>query len=205
MGYSDEEGELAVRIARAAMEAYLQGAASPSFSVPPAFHEKSGVFVTVRTHPRGDMRGCIGFPLSDAPLLDALIQAARGVTEDPRFPPLGRAEADEVTVEVSLLMPPERLEAKRPKEYLRAVRVGVHGLMAERGPYRGLLLPQVAVEEGWDEEEFLSQTCMKAGLLPDAWLEEGTHIYRFESEIFAETEPRGPVVRRVLGEAYVRP
>jgi len=73
--------------------------------------------------------------------------------------------------------------------------VGREGLIGERGLYRGLLLPQVPVEFGWDEEEFLSQCCIKAGLPPDYWLVEGTKIYKFQAIVFEEKSPRGPVER----------
>jgi len=98
----------------------------------------------------------------------------------------------EIIVEVTVLTPPERIEAK-PVDLPKHVEIGRHGLMIKRGPYSGLLLPQVAVEFGFDAEEFLSQTCMKAGLPPDCWLIEGTEVYRFEGQIFKEVEPRGDV------------
>lgn len=202
MRYEDREGELAVRIAREALEAYVEGRAKRSFEMPGRFQEKSGAFVTINVHPGGDLRGCIGYPQPFFPLLKSVERSAEGAAEDPRFPRLRPDELDRVTVEVSLLTPPELIEVKKPKELAKHVRVGVDGLSIAQGPYRGLLLPQVAVEEAWDASEFLSEACMKAGLLADAWLDASTRVYTFQAEIFREIEPRGPVVRRNLGAGH---
>jgi len=196
--YSDAEGELAVRMAREAVEAFTHGRPLAPFSVPASFERESGVFVTINNHPGEELRGCIGYPHPYFPLAKAIVKAAEGACEDPRFPKLAEEELDRVVVEVSILTPPELIEVKRPKDLLGTVRVGVDGLTVAQGRERGLLLPQVPVDWGWDAEEFLSQTCMKAGLLPDAWLEPDTRVYKFQSEIWTEAEPRGPVIRRVL-------
>ncbi len=204
MAYTTEEGELAVRIARDAVDAHATRRPSRAFPVPPRFNEKAGAFVTLNTHPEGDLRGCIGYPSPFFPLIRALVRAAEGACEDPRFPRLQGDEVDRIVVEVSLLTNPELVEVKKPRDYARAIAVGVDGLIAAQGKARGLLLPQVPVEWGWGPEEFLSETCLKAGLLPDAWLEETTRIYKFQSEVFAETEPRGAVVRRDLAAEHAR-
>ncbi len=99
---------------------------------------------------------------------------------------------DEIIVEVTVLTPPEKIDAK-PKDLPNHVEIGRHGLIVKMGPFSGLLLPQVAVEYNMDSEEFLSETCMKAGLPPDCWLT-GAEVYRFEGQIFKEKEPRGEVV-----------
>jgi uncharacterized protein (TIGR00296 family) len=104
------------------------------------------------------------------------ISAAR---EDPRFEPVRPAELDDLDVEVSVLGP---LEAIDPGD-AGAIEIGRHGLVVEQGPRRGLLLPQVATEWGWGPEEFLSQTCAKAGLPPDAW-RRGARVYRFAADVF---------------------
>jgi uncharacterized protein (TIGR00296 family) len=98
-----------------------------------------------------------------------------------------------------VLTPPELIEVKNPKEYRTKVKVGEDGLIVERGMYKGLLLPQVSLEWGWDTEEFLCQCCNKAGLLSDYWLREGTKIYKFQAIIFEEEKPRGTVVQKTLG------
>ena len=204
MLYSDAEGDLAVRIAREAVEAFVDKRPMRSFVVPPAFEEKAGAFVTLNVHPAGDLRGCIGYPEPFFPLLKSVVKGAEGAAEDPRFPPLPPEELSQITVEVSLLTPPVPIEARKPKEIPKQVRVGEDGLIVANGPFRGLLLPQVAVEWSWDAAEFLSETCVKAGLLPDAWLDESTRVKKFQAEIFAEAEPRGAVTRRVLGAAHAR-
>ncbi len=204
MAYTDEEGDLAVRIARDAIEAHVLDRPLRTFAVPPHFNEKAGAFVTINTHPEALLRGCIGYPSPFFPLIKALVKAAEGACEDPRFPSLQRDELDRVVVEASLLTRPEPIEVRRPKEYPKAIAIGVDGLIVAQGPARGLLLPQVPVEWGWGPEEFLSEACMKAGLLPDAWLDESTRISKFQSEIFTEVEPRGAVVRRNLGAEHAR-
>ncbi len=205
MRFSDAHGQLAVHVAREALEAHVERRPMRSFGLPPAFEEKGGAFVTLNLHPSGDLRGCIGFPEPFFPVAKAVMKGAEGAAEDPRFPPLRPDELDAVTVEVSLLTPPRLMEARKRKDMVRMVRIGVDGLKIARGPYRGLLLPQVAVEWKWSPEDFLSEACMKAGLLADAWLDEATRVYRFQAEIFGEVEPRGAVIRRELGAGHARP
>ncbi len=186
-----EEGRTAVRLARRAIETYLSERRVIRDRLTGVFEEKRGVFTTLTKH--GELRGCIGFPYPIKRLDEAIIESAiAAATEDPRFPPVRLEEMDEIIVEVTILTPPERIKAK-PVDLPKHVEIGRHGLMVKRGPYSGLLLPQVAVEFGFDAEEFLSQTCMKAGLPPDCWLVEGTEVYRFEGQIFKEVEPRGDV------------
>jgi uncharacterized protein (TIGR00296 family) len=202
MRYADAVGELAVQIARAAVDARVQGRSLHPFEVPPSFEEKSGAFVTLNTHPDGELRGCIGYPQPFFPLAKAIEKAAQAAaTEDPRFLPLRPEELDHVTVEVSILTPPRLIEVKKPKEMPARVTIGVDGLSVAQGPYRGLLLPQVAVEERLDPADFLSQACMKAGLLADAWLDPETRVYTFQAEVFTEATPRGPIVRRSMEAA----
>lgn len=199
--YSDEDGRLAVKLARAAIDYVVLDRDMPDIDLPGIFQEKSGAFVTLNTHPDHDLRGCIGYPTPHFPLAISIIKGAEGATMDPRFPPLGGDELDSIVVEVSLLTPPELIEVGNPKEYLEKVMVGRDGLIVEKGMSRGLLLPQVPVEWEWDVAEFLAHTCNKAGLLPDAWLDGSTKIYSFRGEIFSETKPRGEVIRKVLDGA----
>ena len=146
-----------------------------------------------------ELRGCIGYPEPVYPLVEATIKAAiAAATQDPRFYPVSLKELGHCIIEVSVLTKPELLKVDSPKEYPEKVEVGRHGLIVERGLARGLLLPQVPVDEGWTSEEFLSHTCMKAGLMPDCWLDEETKIYTFEGIVFAETSPKGEVVERSL-------
>src|SRR6266571_6305398 len=202
MSHADRDGELAVRIARETLEAYVVKRAKRVFEIPKAFEEKCGAFVTLNEHPSGLLRGCIGYPQPFFPLVKSIEKGAEGAAEDPRFPPLQPDEVDHITVEVSILTPPQLIEVKKPKELPKHLTVGVEGLSVAQGPYRGLLLPQVAIEYNWDASEFLSEACMKAGLLADAWLNTETRVYKFQAEVFGEVEPRGAVVRRNLGAAH---
>jgi uncharacterized protein (TIGR00296 family) len=197
--YTDEDGRLAIDIARKTIESYLKDETVPEFKVPEHFKNKSGVFVTLNRHPKHDLRGCIGYPEPHAPLIDAITDSAiNAATRDPRFPSVTLKEMDKIIVEVSLLTPPEPLEAKNPKDYLEKIKIGRDGLIVEKGMSRGLLLPQVPVEWKWDVETFLSHTCMKAGLSADCWLRSGTKFYRFSAEVFTEDEPRGTISKKIL-------
>lgn len=201
--FSDEDGRLAVRAARAVIESHVRKEAPPKLTLPADFKNKSGVFVTLTTHPAGDLRGCIGYPEPLLALEDALRDSAvSACSRDPRFPPVKPSELDGIRVEVSLLTPPEEIKVKKPSELPKQVKVGEDGLIVQRGWGRGLLLPQVPVEWGWDSEDFLTQTCLKAGLPPDAWLEEGTKVFKFQAEVFSEDGPRGEVRRRSLDEEH---
>jgi uncharacterized protein (TIGR00296 family) len=201
MMFSDKDGKQAVRIARAIIESHVNRVPVPKMEVPDVFTKKYGVFVTITTHPNDDLRGCIGYPEPILPLIDALKDAAiSACSRDPRFPPVTSDELDKVKVEVSLLTPPEEIKVKKQKELTSHISVGVDGLIMERGWARGLLLPQVPVEWGWNVEEFLCQTCMKAGLSPDAWLQSGTKVFKFQAEVFSEVKPRGEAIRRSLSD-----
>ncbi|TLZ44155.1 MAG: TIGR00296 family protein [Methanobacteriota archaeon] len=203
MRFADRDGELAVRIAREAIDSHLLGRAKRALDIPRSFEEKSGAFVTLNTFPVGELRGCIGYPQPFFALVKSIEKAAEAAaTEDPRFPPMRSEELDRVTVEVSILTPPRLIEVRKPKELPSRVTIGIDGLSVAQGAYRGLLLPQVAVEEGLDAADFLSQACMKAGLLADAWLDPETRVYTFQAEVFAEVQPRGSIVRRRLEAAH---
>ncbi|OGD47996.1 AMMECR1 domain-containing protein [Candidatus Bathyarchaeota archaeon RBG_16_57_9] len=201
--YSDEDGELAVRIARAVVEGLVQHTKFPLPKVPQSFSEKSGVFVTITTHPGDALRGCIGYPEPIMPLIDAIKDSAvSAASRDPRFPPVKPEELRTIKVEVSLLTPPTEIMVNKPSDLTKQVKVGEDGLIVQRGLARGLLLPQVPVEWSWDAEEFLCQTCLKAGLMPDAWLQQGTKVFKFQAEVFSEDEPGGAVRRRTLSEEH---
>jgi len=140
----------------------------------------AGVFVTIRIN--GRLRGCIGYPEPDLPLLTVVERCAvSAALSDPRFPPLNAAEWDEVDLELSVLGPIE------PVVDIAEVVVGRHGLIVESGRRRGLLLPQVAVEWKWDAAEFAAETCIKAGLPSDAW-QNGATLFKFEAEVFGDAD-----------------
>ena len=181
----------ALKLARKAIECYLENRKVIQDRLDGVFEQKRGVFTTLTKH--GELRGCIGFPYPIKRLDVAIIESAiAAAMDDPRFPPVILSEMDEIEVEVTVLTPPEKIEVE-PKDLPRFVEIGKHGLIVKMGVWSGLLLPQVAVEYNFDAEEFLSQTCMKAGLPPDCWLS-GAEIYRFEGQIFKEEKPRGKVI-----------
>jgi AmmeMemoRadiSam system protein A len=140
----------------------------------------AGAFVTLRI--KGELRGCIGYPEAELPLVAVVERCAvSAAISDPRFPPLSAAEWSDVDLEISVLGPIERVDD------IQQVVVGRDGLIVEFGRRRGLLLPQVAVEWSWDASEFAAQTCIKAGLPEDAW-QKGAKLFKFEAEVFSESD-----------------
>lgn len=193
-----KQGEFLVRSARKIISEKLEGRAV-KIEFPDWCSGKSGVFVTLTID--GDLRGCIGFCEAVLPLKDALSQAAVAAAfEDPRFPPLTKVEFERVTVEVSVLTEPEEIHVNEPAEYPGRVKIGEDGLIVRHGHYNGLLLPQVPVELGWEPEEFLAHTCVKAGLHPETWKEGTAKFYAFHAEIFSEEAPGGKIVKKKIQE-----
>lgn len=141
----------------------------------------AGAFVTLR-RADGELRGCIGYVEAPGTLEETVaLAAAAAATRDGRFVSVSPAELPELVVEISVLSAPVPISPE-------AVVVGRHGLIVEKGGRRGLLLPQVPAEQGWDREEFLEGTCRKAGLSAGAWREKATRLYAFEAEVFSESE-----------------
>jgi uncharacterized protein (TIGR00296 family) len=194
-----EEGKIAVRLARDALVSYIQNKKmTEQKELPPVFNEKRGVFVTI--HEEGELRGCIGYPEPVLPLGKAIVDSAiNACSRDPRFPCVRPSELQRVELEVTILTKPEPYDV--PKKRLpEIVRIGIDGLIVSKGMYSGLLLPQVAPEWGFDSLTFLGQTCMKAGLPPDAWLDEDTEIRHFEAQIFAEVAPGREVIEKTYAD-----
>ncbi|MCI4328938.1 MAG: TIGR00296 family protein [Thermoplasmata archaeon] len=199
----ESDGVQAVRMARSSIEAALSPGAprDPAFrwkgeTLPTLFDEPRGVFVTLKAGDTGSLRGCIGFPLPVYPLRVAVPRVAvAAALEDPRFPPVASAELPTLAVEVSILTVPERLPSEDPARRVDDVVVGRDGLIVDADGASGLLLPQVATEEGWDARTLLDQTCRKAGLPASAWRRSSTTVRRFAAEVFQETSPGGPVRR----------
>ena len=194
-----EEGKIAVRLARDALTNYIQSKKLiESKGLPPVFDEKRGVFVTI--HEEGELRGCIGYPQPVLPLGKAIIDSAiNACSRDPRFPCVRPSELPRTEVEVTILTKPEPYDLPK-KKLPEVVRIGKDGLIVSKGMYSGLLLPQVAPEWGWDSMEFLSQTCLKAGLPADAWLDEDTEVLHFEAQIFAEVAPGREVIEKTYAD-----
>jgi len=199
---SMDEGIKAVTFARNVVELYVKNNTLPQSKIGEAFTEKQGAFVTIHTYPKHDLRGCIGIPLPIMTLKEAIIEGAKSATRDPRFPPLEESELDSIIIEVTILTKPELIKVNKPEEYLSKIKIGRDGLIVEQGFFKGLLLPQVPIEQGWDIEEFLSHTCMKAGLMPDDWFNENTKISKFSGQIFTEIEPRGIIEEKKLDGSH---
>ena len=179
---NDEQKQYLLRIARATVEAAVTGGErSDLHTEDPALLEKRGAFVTLKHG--GDLRGCLGYVEGIEPLIEAVAENAEAAAlRDPRFAPVRASELPGILIEVSALTPLQLVEDPE------AVEVGAHGLMVCLGPNRGLLLPQVAEEWGWDREQFLQQTCRKAGLAPDEWNSPRAELYSFEAEVFGEED-----------------
>lgn len=194
------QGKFLVKFARGTIESQF-GSEPPEIpeNMREVMNEFHAVFVTLQTYPGHELRGCIGCTEPIAPL-GSLIKdiAISSAFRDPRFRPLKKGGMKSIIVEVSVLTAPELIKVDNPGEYPDKIRIGRDGLIAEAGVMKGLLLPQVPVEWQWDANEFLSHTCMKASLTPDSWLDKRTRIYKFNAQVFSETEPDGDVVERSL-------
>lgn len=196
---SKSEGEMAVRLARRAIQECLSNKKKiKPDNLPPVFREKRGVFVTLnKRSDTKELRGCIGRPYPVMPLGEAIIaSAANAALEDPRFDPVKKEELNDIVIEVTVLTVPKPINAK-PGDIPEKIVICRDGLIVATERSQGLLLPQVAVEHGFDAVEFLCQTCRKAGLMPDAWLT-GAKVYSFEGQIFEELEPGGGIREKLL-------
>jgi AmmeMemoRadiSam system protein A len=175
---SEPQKAALLSLARESVIATVARSALPS--LPVDLSDASGVFVTIKR--RGELRGCLGTLQCQRGLAAEVVRcAADAATEDPRFPPVSPDELSDLAIEVSVLGPLEPIDPMARD----AIVIGRHGLVAEQGFRRGLLLPQVATEWDWTVEQFLRQTCLKAGLAPDAW-QHGARISRFEAEVFGD-------------------
>jgi AmmeMemoRadiSam system protein A len=177
--YPDEERKLLLRLAHRAIAAKLRKEALDTSAPSARLAELRGAFTTL--HRNGKLRGCIGYILPLYPLYQTIADTAVAAAfHDPRFVPVTIGELPELEIEISVLSQPAPIE---PEE----VQVGRHGLIVTLGAARGLLLPQVPLEWGWDREQFLSETCHKAGLPPDAW-KHGARLEGFTAEVFGESQ-----------------
>lgn len=179
---SEEERAELLHLARDTIRSYLEERQIPAYQpIHEVFLRPGGAFVTLEE--QGKLRGCIGYTWAEDPIYETIQRAAvAAATRDPRFPPVQVGELDQITIEISLLSPMERVVD------VDDIVVGVHGLMIRQGYYQGLLLPQVAPDQGWNREEFLQGVCRKAGLPLDAWRDPATELYAFSAEVFGEEE-----------------
>jgi AmmeMemoRadiSam system protein A len=174
-----EQESTLLKLARRAIENHFGagGALKPGHK-DPAMKEKRGAFVTLKID--GELRGCVGYPLPVKPLDETIVEmAVAAASQDFRFAPLTIEEVDRARIEISVLSLPRQVLD------VGEVEVGRHGIIVSKGVHRGLLLPQVPLEYGWDRETFLSHGCLKAGLPGDAW-KKGAHIEVFEARVFSE-------------------
>ncbi len=174
-----EEERACLKLARETLERYFKtGEEMRSPIKSGRLKEKRGAFVTL--HVGGDLRGCVGYPLPVKPLDETIIEMAlAAATQDTRFAPLQTNELKKLKIEISVLGLPE------PVADPSQVQVGCHGIIVSKGFYRGLLLPQVPVEQGWDRETFLCHGCLKAGLPPEEW-KKGAKLEVFTAQVFSE-------------------
>ena len=175
---SEERGQL-LRLAHQAISATLEQRALSLAPPSPHLAQPRGAFTTL--YYRGELRGCVGHVLPVTSLYRTVAESARGAAfDDSRFPPVTRDQAPELRVSLSVLSP---LQPVQPEQ----VEIGRHGLLISLGYSRGLLLPQVPLEHGWDRIAFLEQTCRKAGLPPNAW-QTGAKLEAFTAEVFADPQ-----------------
>lgn len=145
-----------------------------------ALKARAGAFVTL--HQRGQLRGCIGTFQGEGHLCRTIESMAYAAGwQDPRFPHLRPEEIERLDIEISVLSPLRQITD------VNEIEVGKHGICVSQGLHRGVLLPQVATEQGWDRETFLAHTCLKAGLPPDAW-KQGATIEIFSADVFGEKD-----------------
>jgi len=177
---SSKEKQLLLKIAREAIVTFVKEGAIAQLRELTNVNllVKQGCFVSIKIN--GMLRGCIGNFISDKPLYQLVQEMAiSAATQDPRFYPMKKSELESFDVEISVLSPLSKISS------IEEIVVGVHGIYLEKNFSRGVLLPQVAVEYGWDRDAFLSQTCIKAGLGKDEW-QEGTDIYKFSAQIIKD-------------------
>ena len=178
LGLSPKDKAFLLKLAKRTIEARSRGEGIDDMeSDSPVLGENRGAFVTLKKH--GELRGCIGHIVGNRPLKETIAEmAVAAAFRDPRFPPVKADELNDLEIEISVLTPLERIRD------MKEIQVGVHGIFMKRGGRSGLLLPQVAVEYGWDCGTFLEHTCAKAGLPADAWKDPNTEIYVFSADVF---------------------
>lgn len=171
-----------LRMARESVKAAIAGGAYvPAQPASPGLSMKAGAFVTIKEG--GELRGCIGLIEAAYPLYQVVAEMAeKSAMCDPRFESVRQDELENLELEISVLSPLKRISN------VEEVMVGHHGLLIEKGFYRGLLLPQVATENNWDRKQFLEYTCMKAGLDKESYKLPEAHLYVFSADVFSEKE-----------------
>lgn len=189
-----KEGTLIVKVARKAVYRFLEKqGAKPEKTKNKKLNERHGMFVTIKTSDTHILRGCIGF-ISPRPLYEGIQQVAVSAAfKDPRFSQLKKEELDNVIFEVSVMTEPVLVFGKNSTERKKNINIGKDGLIISNGPYSGLLLPQVPIEQKWNVDEFLWNACYKAGMTSEFLDDENTKLWKFQCQIFAERTPNGEV------------
>jgi AmmeMemoRadiSam system protein A len=186
--FGPDDQQRLLGLARRSLAARVHRQRAPQADMDPPLDRPRGAFVSI--HRGAALRGCLGRLTTDWSVGRVVAHLAEAVADsDHRFSPVAPGELHELLIEISVLTP-ER--AATPEE----IDVGRHGLIVEAGRQRGLLLPQVAVEHGWNATTFLRHTCVKAGLPPDAW-QADARLFVFEAQVFGEPEPVRDIVARV--------
>jgi uncharacterized protein len=196
---SNSDGEKLVRMARETVETFLGKGVVLSADNRVATLERVGVFVTLShldDNGEESLRGCIGFPLPEKELSQSVVEAAiAAATSDPRFPPVVKAELPKTIFEVSILTPPRLIQVTHPAEYYNHIKIGIDGLILKWEKGSGLLLPQVPKEWGWNIDQYLLNICYKAGTTPHVLALPETKLYKFQAQVYRESEPMKKVIR----------
>ncbi len=182
MELSVDDKKALLRLARESIECAVKDNALPTTNLPEQnLITPCGAFVTIRVH--GDLRGCFGYVNAYYPLAQSVQEVGvKSALEDPRFEHVGPEELEAMEIEISVLDTPVKVDR------IEEIEIGVHGLIMETRVHRGLLLPSVATEYGWDRELLLNHTAIKAGLPPDAWKNKNVTIFKFKAEKFSESD-----------------
>jgi len=179
---SENDGKFLLKLARDCVEKFAkEEPVQRPENYPEALNENMGLFCTINKKDSNNvyqLRGCIGIPYPTMPLIDAVISAAQSTCEDPRFDKLCEDELPDIKIEVSVLTEPKSIS-------IEGIEPGKHGLILQYGPYSGLFLPQVWKQLP-EKEQFLDNLCLKAGLTPGMWKENGVKLYSFEAQVFEE-------------------
>ena len=182
---SKNEEQVLLKIARDTLTLYLNQRILPQLSAypeTPNLQKECGVFVTLKKKKDKELRGCIGYISGVKPLREAVRDCTvESATRDLRFAPMQQGEDQVVSIEISVLTPPRKISD------IKQIEIGKHGLIISKGLRRGLLLPQVPVEWGWNRDDFLKAICQKAGLPEDAW-KHGAELFIFSAQVFSETK-----------------
>ena len=200
--FSIQDGEKLIKFARENIEFYLKN--QKEMEIPQILKERYstplGAFVTLskKSHfkfsEQKELRGCIGITQPVYPLIQTIAHVSLSAAfDDPRFPPITTLK--DIVLEISILTVPELISVKNPVDYLTYIQIGKDGLVIQKDIHKGLLLPQVPIENdrNWDVQTFLEHLSMKASLPRDAWKQTGVQIFKFQALIFEEDEPNGKI------------